>query len=398
MIFAFEKKILEWLEENISVLFLIFVTLLSVLIRFSLRDGVSGDLTAFLLPWFEEIKESGGFSTLSRQIGDYNIPYQTIIAFLTYLPFEPTYMYKFLSCTFDYLSGLLVGYLVYTFSTENKKFKGILAYCCIILSPVVFLNSSYWAQCDVIFSFFAVLSLFFFCKEKYLFTFLAFGLSFAFKFQAVFLLPFYLFIYFYKKKYSILYFFCIPLMMIIMGIPGLLKGRSIPDIFLIYFNQTETYGSLYINYPSFWGLFLSTIPSDYSAILKPAAILLTIAILAVLMLCFLKNRIIITPVTLLYMAFIMVFTCILFLPTMHERYGFLYEILSIILVFFFPGTGGLCVILHMLTLITYSSFLFGFSKGTFYPLSIVNIAVYIIYLIIFFQYNRALKAGEKDKL
>ena len=184
-------------------------------------------------------------------------------------------------------------------------------------------------------------------------------------------------------------------MMVVMGIPGLLKGRSILDIFLIYFNQTGTYGSLYINYPSFWGLFLSKIPSDYSAILKPAAILLTVAVLAVLMLCFLREKITYTPVTSLYMAFIMLFTCILFLPAMHERYGYLYEILSIVLVFFLPKTGGLCVTLHMLSLITYSSFLFGFSKGVFYPLSVINIAVYIIYLVIFFQYNRKLRAGGK---
>ena len=157
MIFTFEKKILEWLQKNITPLFLIFITFLSVIIRFSLLDGISGDLTGFLLPWFEEIKAYGGFSTLSQQIGDYNIPYQTIIACFTYLPFEPTYMYKFLSCTFDYLLAITVGLIVYSFSNENRQFRGILAYCCIILSPVVFFNSSYWAQCDAIFSFFSII-------------------------------------------------------------------------------------------------------------------------------------------------------------------------------------------------------------------------------------------------
>ncbi|MBQ9990261.1 MAG: hypothetical protein IJP31_04890 [Lachnospiraceae bacterium] len=395
MIFSFERKIFSWIEKHLYLLFFIAITLLSMAVRFLLRDGTSGDLEAFLLPWFEYIKSNGGLRSLDTQIGDYNIPYQTIIALLTYLPLKPTYLYKLFSCTFDYLLALTAGYFIYSSCKKQQKLKGLLAYTCVILSPLVFLNSSLWAQCDAVFSTFAVLSLLFFSREKYGLTFLAFGLAFAFKFQAVFLLPFYLFIYIYKKKFSCIYFLLVPTVMIFMATGGLLRGRSLKDVFLIYANQTTTYTSLYINYPSFWGLFLSETPAELSLFLKPMTIIVTVAVLAILLFWLYKQEITLTPATIVYMAFLIVFTCVLFLPNMHERYGYLYEILSILLVFFLPRTAWLSLGLHILSFRTYSIYLFGFTQDRFYQLSIVNVIIYVIYLYQFYRYLTVESGGNE---
>ena len=95
------------------------------------------------------------------------------------------------------------------------------------------------------------------------------------------------------------------------------------------------------------------------------------------------------------MAFLIVFTCVLFLPNMHERYGYLYEILSILLVFFLPRTAWLSLGLHILSFRTYSIYLFGFTQDRFYQLSIVNVIIYVIYLYQFYRYLTVESGGNE---
>ena len=79
------------------------------------------------------------------------------------------------------------------------------------------------------------------------------------------------------------------------------------------------------------------------------------------------------------MAFILCYSAVLFLPSMHERYGFLYEMISIILAVLIPKTRSLCLILLIMSLRTYGSFLFGTDVNLVY-LSAINLAVYVGYL------------------
>lgn len=381
----YEKKILEWIEKHIYLLFFIAVTIISIIIRYGFKDFVSGDMGCFLLPWYEEIEANGGFASLENQVGDYNILYQTIIAFFTYLPINPIYDYKLLSAVFDYLLAAIVGYFIYGISQEHKVRNGLLAYTFVCISPLVFLNSSCWGQCDAIYTTFCVLSLVLLTREKYGWSFLTYGIAFCFKFQAIFLLPFYLFIYFIKKSFSILSFLWIPVAMIISGIPGLIMGRGIKATFLIYLSQTDTYTSMFLNYPSFWRLILMENKDEIAQMMRMPAILLTFLILCVLMLVWLKLKVEINVSNLIYMAFIVVFTCVLFLPSMHERYGFLYEILSIVLIFFYPKTGILSLILHILSMATYGSFLFDVVVKNFYAMSVINVIVYFIYVMHFYR-------------
>lgn len=394
MFFKYEKKVLEWIEKNIYVFYFLGITLLSLVMRYGFRDFVSGDMACFLLPWHQAIDDNGGFFSLNQQVGDYNILYQSIIAFFTYLPINPIYEYKILSCVFDYLLAAVVGYFAYDISTDHKMRNGLLAYALVCISPIVVLNSACWGQCDAIYTAFCVASLVLFTKEKYSWSFLIYGVAFSFKLQAVFLLPFYLFIYVRKKSFSVLNFLWIPAAMIISGLPGLIMGRSIKDVFLIYLSQTDTYSAMFLNYPSFWKLVLAENVPEVAEMMRMPAMLLTVGILSILMLLWLKQKVEINVQNLIYMAFIIVFTCVLFLPSMHERYGFMYEILSIMVFFLYPKTGILSFLLHMLSLRTYGSFLFDFPITEFYFMTIINVVVYLIYIIYFQKQISA--AAKKD--
>ena len=140
-----ERRAVEWIQEHLTLIFVVAVAISGILIRFMFRDFESGDSKAFLLPWWEEIDNNGGIRALKQQTGNYNMLYQFLIAVMTYLPIKPLYQYKILSGIFDYLLAAGVGYITYDLTNRNTL-KGVLAYTVTLMSPVVIFNSAAWAD------------------------------------------------------------------------------------------------------------------------------------------------------------------------------------------------------------------------------------------------------------
>lgn len=382
--FKFEAKFWNWVEKHILVLCVLAVSLVAAMIRYSFREIISNDAYWCLLPWYDIIKENGGIRALEMQVGDYNMLYQFIIAVFTYLPIAPLNAYKLFSCIFDFLLAGIMGYFVYDLSERDKALKGVMTYAVVLFSPMVFLNSSYWGQCDAIYTFFCVASLLAFCREKYKLTFIMYGIAFAFKLQAVFLLPFYLFLYFRKKKFSAVYFGLIPVMMILLSTPGLIMGRKIAEVFTIYFNQTGTYRKIALNYPTFWNLFQDLFMDKFYLDMKKPAMAITVVVLGLFMVLWTSKKVELTKRNMIFMAFLMVYTCVLILPAMHERYGYLYEILAILIVFLEARTLPLLISMYIVSFAIYGSYLFLHTTNTTI-LSVVNVLTYIGYLCILFR-------------
>lgn len=378
-----EKRAIDIMKRNIIQIAFIIVTCVSLLVRWCFRDFISGDAKYFLLPWYEIINEKGIYS-LAEQVGNYNMLYQFFIAISTYLPIEPLYTYKILSIIFDYVLAISVGYFVYKMDFENPKQKFLWAYSLVILSPLVFLNSSYWAQCDVIYTAFIMLSLIALCKEKYFMMLILYGVAFSFKLQAAFLLPFFLLVYFIKQKFSIAYFALIPVAMIVTAIPNLLMGRSVVDIFAVYFGQTSHYVDIQKNYPTIWAMLVPSTLSGNEVFfaLKNVSIMVTFVALVVLFTYWVVKKFELSHRNIIYMAFLTCYTCVLILPTMHERYGFVYEILAIIIIFYNKKSIPLLFGITTLTLMTYGNYLFGLGQGVSYYSGIFNVILYVAYLIL----------------
>lgn len=375
MMFTIEKKALQWFEKNILTIAVIVITFLSIYVRYNMRGATSKDASTFLLPWYQTIKENGGLACLQSQTGDYNMLYQTIIALFTYLPIEPLYAYKLLSIVFDYLLASAVAYLVFI-TSNHSHWKSAVAYIITILLPTVCLNSAYWAQCDSIYTFWAILALIFVCKEKYVLSFLALGVSFSFKLQAIFFMPFFLFLYVYKKRFSISYFLIIPCTMVLFSLGGLLHGREIREVFDIYFMQTKSYPAMSLNYPSIWGLLQEVHEEKTFFELKMMAIAITITLLTIYTLILFIKKKQYTNHQLMAFAFLFAYTCVFFLPSMHERYDYPYVILGIILIMLYPRFLPFFVGIAFISLRMYSKYLFDAPKaGELFVL--LNLACYI---------------------
>ena len=229
-----ERKLFELVRNNILTILFFAVTVFAVAIHFCGIGFESGDYKSFLKPWWDIIK-IGGVGGLSRQVGNYNIPYQIITFIMTLFPWEPLVAYKSLSIVFDFIMAGSVMLLI-TEITKSKLYA-LVGYTLTICSLTVLLNSSFWAQCDSIYVTFIILSLYFLIKDKTALSFIMLGLAFAFKLQMIFILPVFLFYYVLSKKVSIINFLIIPAVDFLLCLPAVLFGRNIMDIFTIYANQ-----------------------------------------------------------------------------------------------------------------------------------------------------------------
>lgn len=374
-----EKNFLQWIEKRLYIIVGILFSLLAIYLRITLRNFSSNDAVVHLLPWYEEIKNNGGILSLNKQVGNYNMLYQFFIAIMTYLPIEPLYAYKGLSCMFDFALALLVAFMTYSLTNKNKL-CGVVAYGVVLFSPIVFLNSAMWAQCDSIYVFFCVLFIWLLVREHFWPAFFCLGLAFSFKLQAVFILPFAMYIYFAKRKFSILNFGMIPAALVVTGLPGILMGRKWTEVFTIYLNQTENFPLMALNYPSFWVILNDATVEESYYWMKTAVLIFTIVALAITMIIFYIKRVELNPNNMIYIAFILTYMCVLFLPSMHERYGYLYEILAILIAFLNKKTIPCCVTITLLTLMVYGKYLFSSAGISLAVLSLVNACVFICYL------------------
>lgn len=390
-IFKAEEKILSSVEKNVTYIYFAVAILISLGIRYFCLPYVSDDMIGYLIPWYDQIGQLGGFKALNVQVGNYNVLYQTIIAALTYFPGNVVTKYKIVSIIFDYVAALGVFLLIYDKEKKNSKFMAILGAIITIFSPVVFLNSSAWAQCDAIYTSFVVLSLVAYKKDKHALCMIFFGLAFAFKLQAIFYLPFYLFEWFRKKSFSVLNFLLVPLTMIVVCIPAYINGRGFWGFISPYYYQTGSCDKMSFNYQSFWTILSDSREKrlEYISTMKVTAVLITFLILLSIMTWLIYRKKELNERGSFYLAFLLAFTCVEFLPGMHERYGFGVEILSIVLAFKDKRTIPLAIALNILTMITYGAELFG-GVMNITILGIINFAIYLTYMYFFYRNLRGI--------
>lgn len=350
-----EQQVYNFIKRNLGWLCVVLITMIRMGICFYLRRFESGDFQHDLLGWFEEIQANGGMKAMKQQVGNYNITYQLIIACMTYLPIKSLYLYKGLSILFDFVLAVSCGAFVCKLRKSRSWMLFSSVYAAVLLLPVTYLNSSAWAQCDSIYASFVIIALYFLYDKKYILSFFMMGVALAFKLQMVFILPFLIFYYFLEKKYSILYMGLIIVGWYVLSLPGILMRGNWLEPFKIYFAQTDTHKAMWLNFPSFWMLI-----GDNYDMLKKVAILVTILILGLaLAYSIYRNRKVDLPEDFLQISIWTTWTCVLFLPAMHERYSYLVDILLLLLVFINRRIWIIAAVEIISSMLRYQAYLFG---------------------------------------
>ena len=366
MMGIYERKFLDFFQKHVILIGFLAVSVVALFLRIQLFPLETADYSFFMKSWIDQLKEYPGLSGIGENIGEYNVPYMFFLAIVARTPFSDLYEIKGLSVLFDYVGAcaviLLLAYLRKSklFTTEN-----LVAYAAVLFSPVVFLNSAFWSQCDFIYVSMLLFCMYFLVKERYIPSMVFYGIAFAFKLQAIFFLPVLLIYYFASKKMKVLHFLWIPAIFIVAALPAIFAGRGIGDTFSIYTAQTSIYESLTMECPNMF-VFL---PGDY-AIFSKVGIALTILVLGVGA-CLLIRRGITDAKETVLLATWSTMVCIYFLPSMHERYVFITCIFSIVWAFLHHKDWWIAVGVNLVCFLSSVTYLF---KVTIFDLKYLAIA------------------------
>lgn len=405
-----EDKIFEFIDKYKFIIFFILITVLSLLVRIVSINFESMDYKNFLEPWFNELKEYGGFKALNRDIGNYNAPYMTILAFLTYLPIKPIISIKAVSIVFDYLCAFAVVKIVKIILKDNKdeNYISLILYGIIIFLPTIVLNGACWGQADSIYVAFILFSIKCLLEEKYIKSFILLGISFAFKLQFMFILPLYILIYISKRKFSILNFLIIPLMNVIMCIPAIIFGKSISSCMNVYINQASLNSDkLNMNFPNIYNIFFELNGRNFTyapnEFISKIGIGITIFLFIIIAFAVLYKKIEFDNRKIIEFGLWSVMIATFFLPHMHDRYLFIGDILSLVYVIYNKKRFYIPIGIELISLYCYCYFLFG--RNLNIPIQYISI-LYLILLVIlsndmynkYFSIRNHIKKEEEGKI
>ena len=371
----------KYLDEiMIGVLFLF-----SLIIRFHfLKHGTSSDFVGYLVPWVNSYRESIR-SSFREGVSDYYVAYNVLLAIASKIPIPTNYSVGFISCLFDYFTGIYI-YRILSENFSNLFTKKIYLYISIayLFIPTVVLNGAAWKQCDAIYSFFVVVLIKCLLDGKMRTAFIVFGVAFSFKQQAIFILPLLIILYFLNDKIKIVYTVYSVLVYLIAGLPAIIMGRSALEVYSIYLNQSDAYHEMTLNYPNLYLIAMT----DYEKCHIYAKIL-TVFVLA-LAFAYICCRIIkISDENIIFLAAWSVWTCCMFLPAMHQRYDYLVAVLMIICLPLAIREKYFQIIIsaflfYLSNIITYSYSLFGDDYDSIFVMS-CNVIAYIIFLDIIWK-------------
>ena len=382
----FEKELLEFISEKYLFFGFIFVTLFALIMRFSMFSYESGDYVTFLSGWFDYLKNNGGILALATYQGNYNAPYITIMALLTYLPFNSLYLIKFVSIIFDFGLALSAAALVKYLVPKKKDFYYFLTYSIILFIPEVVLNSALWGQCDAGYTMFIILALLYLFKEEYFKSFIFLGISFALKLQFIFILPLFIVAYFIKKKFSISNFLIIPIVNLILCLPAIIIGKPINDLLLVYFKQAGEYKDyLNLNFINIYGLI-----EGNGTILHFFGVFTTLFVCLIMLIYLIYKKVNLTNKKMLNLGLWFVVIVTFLLPSMHERYIYLGCVLAVIYLITYKENFIITISIILCSILTYFNYLFGINfdyKGL----------IIIAYTIVIAYYTKDLLRMLDDK-
>jgi Gpi18-like mannosyltransferase len=323
---------------------------LAILVRLVCLPNRSYDYMSFLDPWYEFIQKNGGLSALKHSFSDYTPAYlYWLVIASTALSWLPKlFSIKLFAIAVDFVCGFFVYHLVkLRYPTGNRP---LFAFFALLFAPTIWLNSALWGQCDVLYTTGLVACLYFLCIDRKILALIAYGISFSFKLQSIFMAPF-LFILFLKKRIQWWMFSLIFAMYFLLVIPAWYAGRPLKELLLIYFNQATQYKELTKMAPNIY----QWISNQFYDVVMPLGIALTLFTIAIITWIIYRSRVKIDPEFMVTLAFTSVLVMPFLLPKMHDRYFFPADVISIIFAFYFPQYLWMPIVLQITSIICYAN-------------------------------------------
>ena len=360
----------DWKRFIGITLFWLNVLLLAIIVRLPLIDFISWDYWDFRY-WYGFIEENGYFNALKYDFSIYNVSFLYLLALTAIaLPgLDDLFIMKAIPVAFNFVLAFFVYKCVCLKYSETNTIP-YLAALVTLFAPTVIFNGAVWGQSDSIYTTFLIVCLWALLSGRQAWAFVAFGLSFSFKLQAVFLAPMFLWLLM-KKQVDWRYFLLSPLVYIFTIIPAWLIGRPLDELLFIYLNQTGQTDRLTKNAPNLY----QWVPDRYFD-WYPIGVTFAVLIVLVIALFVYRSQVNLAREVWVLLAIFSVLIVPFFLPKMHERYFFPADIIAIVFAFYFPKFWYTPVVIGMASLLSYLPFLYGIT-----PISLAWLALLPLALI-----------------
>jgi Gpi18-like mannosyltransferase len=350
--------------------------LLALWLRFMLWPYETADYLDYFGPWYDYIQSNGGFWALADIDANYTPPYLyalTIVA--TLLSGLPKLLaIKLIGISFDFVAALLVYKIVRL--RHPQSIAPLLATLLFLFAPTVLLNSALWGQADIIYTTGLLACLYLLLRQKPAWAFVAFGLALAVKLQAIFLLPLLLILLWRRQLVRWFHFLILPLVYLLTIIPAWVAGRPFTTLITIYLQQANTYRSLARNVPNLY----QWLPNSLYDLIYPAGMIFALAGMGLFVLVVHKSGIVLTNGRLLQIGLLSTLLMPYLLPKMHERYFFTADILSLILIFYYPRLLAVPLFVIAASFFSYLPYLFKLTIIPFPLLAFLPLAAIFILL------------------
>ena len=381
--------------------------IVSVVIRISLASEVdiSPDYNDYFGAWVNYYKGTGFFKGLGSVIGDYYAPLNYMYALCSLLPCEPWVPLSIIPCICEYISAYFI-YRIFFLLTGQKK-QSMFAGVATLFLPYVVMNGSLWKQVDAIYSCVLVISFYYLLVQKYRTSIIWYALCIAIKFQAIIFLPVFVIMYITdgfvrkdnevlcadgRKGFGFLTFFWIPVVYLALGIPEVLLKNGLRRTYFVYIDQakemeTEGYGLTAV-FPNLynWGY------DNFDELLTVACILTLFAVLVIIACVCYKYRDNIDSRMLVYLGLWTMWTCLMLMPGMHERYDYpMLILLTPFAVLIHKKALWPMIIANLCSVMTYGRAMF---RAELFGMQWVSLFYAVAYFWITFDVIKNLKEGN----
>jgi Gpi18-like mannosyltransferase len=362
-----KKKLLE------DFLFVTFCIALALILRLALFSYETLDYHNFLSYWYDHLRQNG-FQGFKTRFSDYTPPYLYLLWLATHLPLPKLYAIKAIGLPFDFALAFVVLLLVRL--QYGRRPVWLAAFAAVLFAPTIFFNSALWGQCDAIYTTFLLAALYCLLRHWPGRALLFFSIAFAFKLQAMFLLPLF-FILWAKKELPLKYFLLLPAVYGVFCLPALLAGRPPYELLTIYLEQANTYPRLTSSAPNLY----QWLPDNPEVFGRAG---LTFAVTLVGFLCYacLKSDAPWGPRLTVRLALASVLLVPFTLPYMHERYFYAADCIAIVYGFHFPRRFYVPLAVVTISLFSYFPFLFNDMSVIKLPYLALLLAVVLIVVLV----------------
>ncbi|GIJ67666.1 hypothetical protein [Virgisporangium ochraceum] len=326
------------------------LVVLAVLVRVVGRNYVTTDLVVFR-DWYDQLWAAGGITGLREPIGNYNAPFLYLLVVAGFLPGSTLLKIKLIFAVFD----VMVVYFMYRLVALRYPGWRIPTLAALVTAflPTVVVNASMYGQCESVWAGFALGGLYLLLRDRHWWAVAFFATSVAFKPQGVFILPVLLLLVLAGRvRWRVL--LALPAVYLLLALPAIAVGRGPVELLTVYSSQADDKGGLARSAPS---VFQYLQIAYAGGIFRNLGYLFTIAVVLGICYALVASRVDLDRTRIVTAAACFAVTVPFLLPSMHERYFYLADLLTLALAFHRPRLWYLPLIVQAASALSYLPFL-----------------------------------------